>query len=93
MYKRSKSVKIYECWMKHPNKPAQHGKFFNFASKHVGRNFVLEQTSSNIIQDDFFLLFQNFINFVIAQTITFHPTWQKRVGLVCISLKLTVWFF
>ena len=50
-----------------------------FGSKHVGGNFVQEQTSPNIIQHDFFPLFRNFINSVIAQTIpTFHPTWQKR---------------
>ena len=44
-------------------------KIHTFALKHVERNFVLEQTLSNIIQHDFFLLFRNFINFVIAQTI------------------------
>ena len=54
-------------------------KIHTFASKHVRRNFVLEQTLSNIIQHDFFLLFRNFVNFLIAQTIpTFDPTWQKR---------------
>ena len=52
---------------------------------------------TNIIQHQptwFFLLFRNFINFVIALTIsTFHPTWQKRdvgwnVGLVCSGLSV-----
>ena len=71
-------------------------KIYTFASKHVGWNFVLEQTSSNIIQHDFFFFFET-INFVIAQTIsTFHPTWQKRdvgwnVGQVCWGLW-TVFF-
>ena len=66
-------------------------KIYTFASKHVGWNFVLEQTSSNIIQHDFFFFFET-INFVIAQTVsTFHPTWQKRdvgwnVGQVCWGL-------
>ena len=69
--KRLKSAKIYECWMKKPTSPTR--KIHTFASKHFGWNFVLGQTSSNIIQHDFFLLFRNFINFVIAQTIpTFH---------------------
>ena len=75
-----------------PHQTSPTWKLHTFASKHVGWNFVLEQTSSNIIQHDFFLLFRNFINFVIAQAIpTFHPTWQKRdvgwnIGLVCSGL-------
>ena len=54
-------------------------KIHTFALKHVGWNFVLKQTSSNITHYDFFLLFRSFINFVIVQIIPkFHPTWQKR---------------
>ena len=75
-----------------PHQTSPTWKIHTFASKHVEWNFALEQTSSNTIQHDFFLLFRNFINFVIAQTIpTFHPTRQKRdvgwnVGLVCSGL-------
>ena len=82
--------------MKHPAKPSPTWKIHTFASKHVGWNLGLEQTSSNIIQHDFFLLFRNFINFVIAQAIpTFHPTWQKRdvgwnIGLVCSGLYTSI---
>ena len=61
-----------------PHQTSPAWKIHNFALKHVGWNFVLKQTSSNIIQHDFFHLFRNFINFVIVQTIPkFHPTWQK----------------
>ena len=49
-----------------PHQTSPTWKIHTFASKHVGWNFVLEQTSSNTIQHDFFLLFRNFINFVIA---------------------------
>ena len=75
-----------------PHRTSPTWKINTFASKHVGWNFVLEQTSCSIIQHDFSLLFRNFINFVIAQTIpTFYSTWQKRdvgwnVGLVCSGL-------
>ena len=91
------TFKISEnLWMldETPHQTSLTWKIHTFALKHVGWNFVLQQTSSNIIQHDFFLLFRNFINFIIAQTIpTFHPTWQKRdvgrnIGLVCSGFKL-----
>ena len=50
-------------------------------------------SGTNFIQHDFCLSFQNFTNFVIAQTSpTFHPTWKKcnvgwNVGLVCSGLN------
>ena len=109
-FKIRKHIKKFEfsgnLWMldETPHQTSPTWKLHTFASKHVGWNFVLEQTSSNIIQHDFFLLFRNFINFVIAQTIpTFHPTWQKRdvgwnVGLICSGLyrsifnkKFSIW--
>ena len=86
-----------------PHQTSPTWKIHTFAWKHVGWNFVLEQTSSNIFQKDLFLLFLNFTNFVIAQTIpTFYPKWQKRdvgwnVGLVCsgfnivLLLKKKIW--
>ena len=64
-----------------PHRTSPTWKIHTFAWKHVGWNFVQEQTSSNIIQHDFFLLFQNFINFVIGKPLKHFTQHGKNILL------------
>ena len=58
------------------DKQVQH--FIQHHSSMLNEMFDSEQTSSNIIQHNFFLLFSNFQNFEDVQTSpTFHPTSRK----------------
>ena len=53
----------------------------------LDEKFDREQTSSNIIQHNFFLLFCFFLNFESSQMYpTFHPTSKIFVGCICAGL-------
>ena len=63
--------------------------------KMLDEKFDREQTSSNIIQNDFFLLFYFLLNIESSQMHpTFHPTSKIfDVGCICAGLKVTLFLF
>ena len=81
MRKRSKSAEIYECWMKHPTKPVQYGKFMLMHRNMLDEMLLwnkLHPASSNII---FFLFFETLL----------FCDWANHSNISCNMAKTWCW--